>query len=215
MGSYAGLYQDCTAAPINLGFEELTGTVITNPFTYDGLSFSGINPGEGASILFEKVTPSTETFAEIQSGAAALQGRFNPPSGPPVLPPTQQALVATDSNILNGGAYVAVSAYINGVGLAFRQSISINVTGVLATAPQPTCQSNSFPLNTPVGPPGGSPARVFFADQGNSCIVDTLTLSTTTFVALGTGTFGNIISLDDFVVCKANSASALQGALPG
>ncbi len=207
MGSYAGLYQDCAAAPINLGFEELTGTIVGNPFTYDGLSFSATNSVTGAS--FQIVTPSTETFAEIQSGAAALEGAYQPARDGQA---TQLTLVATDGNILTGGAYVAVSAYINGENNN-GQSLSISATGVLATAPQLTCQSNSFPLNTPVGAPSGSPAKVFFADQGNSCIVDTLTLLAT---ASNSGTIGggNRISLDDFVVCKANSASALQGALP-
>ncbi len=209
MGSYAGLYQDCAAAPINLGFEELTGRVIGNPFTYDGLSFSATN--QDSTAFFQIVTPSTETFAEIQSGAAALEGTYEGRRTGGVRFSTQ-ILVATDGNILTGGAYVAVSAYLNAIGNG-GSSIYITTTGVLATAPQPTCQSNSFPLLTPVGPPGGSPARVFFANPGNSCIVDTLTLFTTNF---GPNALVEArISLDDFVVCKANSASALQGALPG
>ncbi len=117
------------------------------------------------------------------------------------------------SVVLTGGAYVAVSAYINARMNINGQSLSITATGVLATAPQPTCQSNSFPLNTPVGPPSGGIPRVFFADQGNSCIVDTLALLTTSFTN-SESTAKTRISLDDFVVCKANSASALQGALP-
>ncbi len=207
---YAGLFQACKAAPINLGFEEFTTPNLGNPFTYDGLSFSATNVANGVNInAFNRiVTPSTQSFAEIRSGAAALESNYEPS---PSIVTTEQTLVATDGNIANGGAYVAVSAYINGENFN-GQSIAITVSGKRATVAQPDCQSNiaTFP-----GFPGGNPIRVFFAGlAAGPCIVDTLTLLTTN-VSPGTTASSLKISLDDFVVCKANSASALEGALPG
>ena len=56
---------------------------------------------------------------------------------------------------------------------------------------------------------------MFFADIATDCAVDALTLDTTNVPMSTILPYLNVlVSLDDFVVCEADSASGLQGVLP-
>jgi hypothetical protein len=211
----SGLYKACAAAPIMLGFEDVNEGGVANPFSYGGLDFTAISPGAnpqiGESTLLTIINANNEEIPEVESGVHALEAMYarrifvNTNS-------LTQSLSIADSNGGGGGVFVAVYAYLNGQAFSgFGATISLS--GMLGATPQPNCSSPSFPLNAP-GTTSG-PDRVFFADIATDCTVDALTLDTTN-TAVGSGGLQSVlVSLDDFVVCKANSASGvLQGVLP-
>ena len=215
----SGLYKACAAAPISLGFENVNAGGVANPFPYSGLDFTAISSlaNPDPTIVLTIKDANTASIPEVESGVHALEAEYTQS----VSDPTTQSLIVADSNSGGGGAFVAISAYLNGQASIDINSASavatVSLSGMLGAMPQPNCSSHSFPFN----PPGTSsgPDRVFFADIATDCTVDALTLDTT-YAITGTivATVVNLnllVSLDDFVDCKANSASGLQGVLPG
>ncbi len=205
-------FQSCVAAPTTLRFEDSPPGIPGNPFLYDGFNFStsiAVNNdfvSQNAVSSSEIVDSSSEGFPAISSGIEALESSFS------AFGSSSTSLLRLKINA-NTGPFVAVSGYINGVDIGGTIGIPISFNGLLNNASQPNCQSASFPVTTPGNATNASPVKVVFADAPNNCIVDLLSLETNnTFGPTGVETVK--FSLDEFVVCQANT-SGLQGALPG
>lgn len=209
----ADQFKACAAAPETLGFEDAPNGTVNNPFTYFGLNFSATVTGIGGSPIppaIEVVTDSTQEFAEIETGSKALESTFQFQRNGN----ENYFLTVTDLGSANNGAIVAISAYLNGIDYRGLQGTSITIDGMLQSTTQPSCQSSSFPLRTAGPQANGGPTKVLFGNGTENCIVDVLSLMTTRNNAYGTANGPTRISLNDFVVCKANPGSALKGVLP-
>lgn len=190
---------------------------VGSSFLYSGLNFTAITALSNTQTQANEPTSLTIVSAdnsaipEVESGVHALEAMYLEPFSFTVAP-TTESLSIVDSNRNGGGRFVAISAYLNGETFT-GIGATINLSGMLGAVPQPNCSSPSFPLNAP-GTTSG-PDRVFFADVATDCTVDALIIDTTNNASGSGGLASVFISLDEFVVCKANNASGLQGVLPG
>ena len=205
-------FKYCAAPPLTLGFEHTTSGPASNPFTFEAFTFNASNSNAAATPSTNEIvtsTPDTQQFPAIASGNQALESTFTL-SDPltDFLPLTLKLDISGDATIaMPIGPFVAVSGYIN----SFKdigQGLRIDVTGSLNGVDQASCFSEFISPGTL-----DSPQKVTFADATDVCIVDTLSLQNANFFPGSVGYSPISFSLDDFVVCKANTTS-MQGAMP-
>ncbi|BDA42074.1 hypothetical protein COCOBI_02-8750 [Coccomyxa sp. Obi] len=206
-------FKFCAAPPLTLGFEDATAGGVNNPFPYDGFNFSASSDSiETFPVTLEIVDSTTELFPAIASGAQAFESSFGQKDS------RGSSLLSLDIvGNTNIGPFVAVSGYINAVDYNGISGMDITVTGSFNGTDQPSCKSGVDGFGGDIGTPGdmGSPVKVTFANATDTCIVDLLSLQTEDAFGTGGSTVPTFVrfSLDDFVVCKANT-TGLQGALP-
>lgn len=220
---FADPFVSCAAAPTTLGFEDLqsglqasqqaasgpNGETVTSNITYAGLTFAASAAATYPASLTTFLTivnSGTEEYPIIESGTKGFEASFLEYSGDfGIDPPFTQSLNIADSG--TNGAFVPVSAYVNGLVSNGAQGINVSVSSFLASAT--TCQES---ITTEGHDPTGPTKLSLRAPNGGGCVADTLSFITSNAM-LGSGGTPIRLSLDEFVVCKANAASGLQGVL--
>jgi hypothetical protein len=206
---FADPFVSCAAAPTTLGFEDLSSGAQSNPLTYAGLTFAASAAATYPASLTTFLTivnTGTEEYPIIESGTKGFEASFSEVSDNTGFDPAfNQSLNIGDSG--TNGAFVPVSAYVNGLVSNGVQGISVSVSSSLASAT--TCQES---IMTKGKDPTGPTKLSLRASNGGGCVADTLSFITSNAVS-GSGGTPIRLSLDEFVVCKANAASGLQGVL--
>ncbi len=186
-------------------------------FTASGNSLAVPVVGDGYGPFTQTVgnsieTIQTEEFPVVQTGSQAPEASYNVTTLDPTAAPlflTTQTLDITDLGKANAGAFVAISAYVNGLLVDGKSGITITAETTLGST-----TGCSIEFDTQGDAVGSTPTQVLF---GSGCIADTLSFTTTNELRA----VGEVIqqfmpirvSLDEFVVCRVNANSAL--AAPG
>jgi hypothetical protein len=136
----SGLYKACAAAPISLGFEDVNVGGVANPLPFNGLNFSAISslvdPDTIETNVLTITDANTASIPEVEFGVHALEAKYTRSTYKSYS--TTQSLIVADSNSGGGGAFDAISAYLNGQ--AFDGSgATISLSGMLGAMPQPNC----------------------------------------------------------------------------
>lgn len=194
-----GQYNGCADAPEKILFDNLPASLSDTPppttFSLQGLNFT-VTSSDGFSDIAATTAPKY-----VSSPPTAILATFGYGRGGFVT----GTLQIQDTNAAAGGQFVAISGFVSASPFADESPSTVSpVSGSVNGIANPLCQFMLETYNDTVEffyPYG--PATLPLNGAGRSCVIDTLSIPVS---ASGANV---LVSLDDFVVCKANQLSGL------